>query len=202
MNGFYKSVLNERIISDHYVLSDPSHSPDASEFFEGLWPSISKGVSNVFCPRTWKIDSRVVEPERVVHFEDRSLELWSKNTSPLRPRGYLSMTAHKALAIANFMGFAKIYVVGLDNSMFLTFEVDEANRLLQRPNHSGGSGGMDAKYLDESFPGGVADYFYNLAFGAHQLKKLFGEYPIVNLDKASFTDAFKKSDDLGLLTSN
>ncbi len=202
MNGFYKSGLNESITSDHYVLSDPLLSPDASEFFEGLWLSISKGVSNVFCPRTWKIDSRVVEPERVVHFEDRSLELWSKNTSPLRPRGYLSMTAHKALAIANFMGFAKIYVVGLDNSMFLTFEVDEANRLLQRPNHSGGSGGMDAKYLDESFPGGVADYFYNLAFGAHQLKKLFGEYPIVNLDKASFTDAFKKSDDLGLLTSN
>jgi len=200
MNGFYKSGLNERIAPDHHVLSDPGHAPDASEFFEGLWLSISKGVSNVFCPRTWKIDSRVVEPERVVHFEDRSLELWSKNTSPLRPRGYLSMTAYKALAIANYMGFKKIYVVGLDNSMFLAFEVDEDNRILQSPNHAGGSGGKAPAHLDGLFPGGVADYFYDLAFGAHQLKKLFGKYPIVNLDRASFTDTFTKFDELDLLT--
>jgi hypothetical protein len=200
MNGFYKSVLNERIISDHYVLSDPSHSPDASEFFEALWLSISKGASNVFCPRTWKIDSRVVGPERVVHFEDRSLELWSKNTSPVRPRGYPSMTAYKALAIANYMGFEKIYVVGLDNSMFLAFEVDEHNRIVQRPNHAGGSGGRESANLSNPFPGGVADYFYDLAFGAHQLKKLFGKYSIVNLDRASFTDTFTKFDELDLLT--
>jgi hypothetical protein len=196
MNGFYKSGLNEKITPDNYVLSDPDHAPYSPNLFEGLWSFISDGSVKVFCPRTWNIDSEIIAPDRVAHFEDRPLEIWSKNTNPTRPRGYPSMTAFKALAIANYMGFEKIFVIGLDNSMFLTLEVDVNNRILQGPNHAGASGGSSSYLLDDFFPGGISDYFYGLAHDSYQLKKLFKKYPITNLDGQSFTDAFRKGDPL------
>jgi hypothetical protein len=108
------------------------------------------------------------------------------------------MTAFKSISIANYLGYDEIFVIGLDNSMFLTLEVDKDNHLRQRPNHSGSSGGELATRLSDQFPMGVADYFFDIANNSFALKKCFSKLNVFNIDESSFSDAFAKRDPLGL----
>ena len=50
----------------------------------------------------------------------------SKNISPIFPRGYLSMTVYKAIAMAVWFSFKKIFVLGVDNTYPKNIYVDIA----------------------------------------------------------------------------
>jgi hypothetical protein len=135
---------------------------------------------------------------QILYFDDSGLEGWSKNISPLRPRGYLALTAYKALAFASFLGFNRIYIIGIDNSMFRSIAVDEQNRLMQYPNHFFEQGAVttdvSAMYLN-----GMSDYFRDMSLCFSSLSKYFSHLPIFNLDEDSLVDCFPKESTSSLL---
>lgn len=126
--------------------------------------------------------------------------VFSRNISPLYPRSYVSMTAYKALAIALFLGYEKVYICGFDNTYIRNFHVDEANRVYR----------LDEHFDSVAYPNGKRrDYWPANTFGAGAVAELLVQYArlfkdlhrfpadrVINLDANSLVDAFAKSHDL------
>jgi len=189
------SNLGERLALDYLVLSDPLTRPDSNNLkSKRLWQFIGAHRDlTLIVPTSWW---RAVQGEKnsnpVLYFDDRSLEGWTKNISPTKPRGYITLTAYKALAFAIYLGYRKIKILGFDNNTFLTLAVDQDNNLWQRPLHVSGAEGSLDKKQDLSWRG-VGDYFYSASRTFIDLYVLFkGKAEVVNLDPTSLTDAFPK----------
>jgi hypothetical protein len=129
--------------------------------------------------------------ERVVGFIDSELRLWSDNISPLKPRGYISMTLYKALALALHFGYSKVFVLGMDNTYPRNIYCDENNRLLNLESHAG----VDDWAVDiGGCYGGMGDLLVALSHLFYDLRKFrSASSSIVNLDPYSLTDVFPKA---------
>ena len=130
--------------------------------------------------------------ERTLFFDDSGLEGWTKNISPTRARGYLPLTAYKALAFAGYLDFRRINIIGIDKSMFRTVAVDFENRLIQYPNHFFERGAVTTD-ISGAYPTGINDYFRDMSLCFGSLASYFVGLPIVNLDVESLVDCFPKA---------
>ncbi len=194
VNDFYKVKQAIDLKVTHYVLSDPA-------YFSGLPIEINnrlKPVMNYVKEKNatlilphWAKDFLFKEmiSSQVFYFDDRDLSAWSKNTTPLKPRGYIGLTLYKALGFALYLGYKKIYILGMDNTEFVNYHSDEANRLLLNGNHA---------YQDERDPYDISnEYLDGMASAFSSLSHNFGDLlrfkgPIVNLDDRSLTTRFPK----------
>ena len=182
--------------AEFLVLSDPSSHPRSTDpRTTNLWANISKLPNlRLITPVSWH-DSELNPSCKIghcLHFSDLSLESVSESTCPLKPRGYPSLTAYKALAFAKHLGFETILIAGFDNSMFRTLQIDSANALIQSSNHftEGYSPTIDVSKL---YPNGIADYFAELSEMFLSLKRSFKGTKIYNLGLRSEVDAFPKA---------
>jgi hypothetical protein len=125
----------------------------------------------------------------VVYFDDRTLIGWSKNISPVHPRGYGSLTSYKAMAIACFAGYSRIGIIGFDNSQFRNVYTNPRNRIYQKSLYFYDES-MDLE-LTDSLHNGIADYFYDTS-NTFSYLRMFSKFPIVNLDQNSLADQFVK----------
>ena len=127
---------------------------------------------------------------RVIGFCDSDLRYWSRNISPLLPRGYISMTLYKALSVAAWLGYDRIYVLGMDNTYPRNVYCDRNNRILNLEVHAG-----TKDYTNDigDLYGGVGDLLHELAFLFYDAKKFAVNKGIRNLDPYSLTDAFVKT---------
>lgn len=201
VNLFCLTSAAKKISPDFYFLSDPGHkrTQHMTDPVRSLWGYISNQPSISLClPAHWK--NPIASIDECLPMDDRSLEGWSRNTAPYRPRGYPSLTAFKALAWAVHLGYDQIFILGWDNNLFQALSVDDKNSLFQGSHHAGRSGKMSHRNIDAHHPGGVADYFFDLAYSSYLLRKLFSSNNIVNLDPRSFTDAFSKQDPLRIVS--
>ncbi len=184
-------------IPDYVVLSDPAMHPasKSDERNSLLWKRLEELQSAILVvPLSWfrvlRHDSRF--NQRIIYFVDSSLEGWWKGISPLLPRGYASLTAYKALAVANYLGYRRISILGIDNTMFYGLHVSPSNQILLKDHHFYSSD-IDND-LSKFFPNGVADYFYDLSLCFMYLKSCFSKLNhVVNLDERSLVDTFTKS---------
>jgi hypothetical protein len=187
MNFFMLSSRAEQLKPDFYVLSDPAHLDTSNAAIERLNVQLERYLRETR-PRLcvpglpqWK---RYGEP--FLCFDDREALIW-RNAHPSRPRGYCSNTAFKAIAIAAALGYAQIYVVGLDYDYPRKIVVDQDNKLWLRDEHHYGSQLTD-------FSAYFRDLGDALAWMAHDykhLKKLAGEH-IYNVTETSMIDAFRR----------
>ena len=182
--------------ADFLVLSDPgSHSSSLDPRTIKLWENISALPSlRLITPISWHRDigdSRCDSLE-CLHFSDLSLESISVSTSPLKARGYPSLTAYKAMAFAKHLGFSTILIAGVDNSMFRALKVDSTNSLIQSPNHFVKQYGPSVNVTD-IYPNGIADYFTELSEMFLSLRRCFRGTQIYNLGLQSEVDAFPKA---------
>jgi hypothetical protein len=195
VNSFFESPMSSQFRPDLLVLSDNLHKPDAikiSTHTSGFWSSMAKeNPLMVAAPLDWfpalSKDSNI--PNQFVFFDDAGLEGWVKNINPARARGYGSMTAQKALALALSSKAGSIKLLGFDNSMFLGLEVDASNRIFEAaPYFFGKAKSSEMTY----FIGGTADYFYFISRIFSDFK-LLNKPHVVNLDPSSLVDAFRKA---------
>jgi hypothetical protein len=181
---------------DYLVLSDPNTRSTATNPRNiALWEIISNAQNlEVITPTSWHNDFGLIDCQLgdCLHFDDSSLESVSTNISPIRPRGYASLTAYKALAFACYMNFSQIYMCGIDNSLFRGIIVNENNHLIQKSNHLSPDYSQDSD-LTTFFPNGMADYFFDTSVMFSSLKKCFGDKNIFNLGKNSEVDIFPKN---------
>ena len=194
VNDFYKVRRTISLKVARYVLSDPAYLSDMlNEINAKLKPVLDyvKLKNATLILPHWAKDKVLIEfiSTPRFYFNDRSLSARSKNTTPLKPRGYIGLTLCKALGFALYLGYKKVDILGMDNTEFLNYGSDEANRLPHFDNHtyqnSGNVFDMSNLYLD-----GMASACSSLSHNFGDLLKFKG--PIVNLDDQSLTTRFPK----------
>ncbi len=206
VNWFPLSKLERELTPDILVLSDPLMTPDKrhDHRVEELWEYIRCHQNlRIAVPTTWSKHLKMVgiETSRVIYFNDLPLEGFGKGTDPTKARHYLSMTAYKAVAIAIYLGYKEIGVLGVDNTMFFGLSVGDDNQLVLADHHFYSKQREDQN-MSAFYPNGVADYFYDLSNCFLDLRRYFGASTnVFHLDKESIVDAFIKSDCLGVIKS-
>lgn len=210
LNFMIKSELSKSINIDHFVWSDPEFlNPNDSDYDELILAFTQKNLTNFFLPFGYNkkvINDMIDLGINVVHFCDiEGSQVFTKSISPLKPRSYVSMTAYKSLAIALFMGYKKIYILGFDNSFFKNVVCDEANRLHRIQQH------FDSKAYDNDGKktlifGGKRKMYQELIGNSRLFSDLLKfktqSTEIINLDPFSLTDAFQKIDAFDLVSEH
>jgi hypothetical protein len=126
-----------------------------------------------------------------IYFNDKEFTLFGKNLNPCFPRGYSSITILKTIAVALYMGYDKIYILGVDNTEFKSLVGDiDNNILLDTISAYDKSSIIPMRYVYSS-AGGIAGQFlqYSTWFGD------FAKFPkdkVVNLNTDSLIDVFPK----------
>ena len=198
VNGFHNLRISEQLAPSFYCLSDPLDESEIDNQQSEEGNNLRKYLQqNLGCtrllPHTWssKIDSA---QNKTMYFDDRERTLFSRNIKPIKPRAYSSVTLYKALAIACYMGYEQIFILGFDNTEFYNYvgrldnkigleEVTYATLKNQR-KYSSGSFALP-------FVSGMSGRMQSYAHLFGDLL-LFSEYPILNLDPKSLTDVFPK----------
>lgn len=192
-NFFLHTPLAKTITPDFLMWSDSVFRADRMESNDAAWQKLDQSPSvTVVSPWTWKPEvEKSGRGNRFVYFDDDTLEGWSGNISPLKPRGYQGSTGVKAVAFALHLRPSRVLVIGLDLSNYQHFSVDADNRLLRHPVHLSGA---DSGLQDISHNGinGLADALYSVANQFLALRRLFATQPIVNLNPNSLVDCFDK----------
>jgi hypothetical protein len=198
VNFWTENELLNKVGPTYFVLSDPiifsKNIPGhLREKHEKLLSYMHENSSIVLvCPLTRCNElSKIFGRERIIGFVDHELRLWSDNINPLYPRGYLSMTLYKALALANWFDYRNIYVIGMDNTYPRNIYCDENNKFI---NHEIHAGDKDYAVDQSAIYNTVGDGIYEIAQIFYDARK-FKNSKILNLDRHSLTDAFKKTID-------
>jgi hypothetical protein len=192
LDASYKEFID---MIDFLVLSDPEMHPNSSST-KNLrnWERI-KEIPNakLISPTHWhfSIPDLACEKLECLHFNDFSLEGISNNVSPLRGRGYSSLTAYKALSCAIYFGYKRILIIGFDNSGFKDITVDSDLNLLQLPGHALGDYSK-AWDCTSHYPGGIGDFLYDYSELFLSLRRCFSSFNVTNLGLDSEVDAFPK----------
>lgn len=203
INFFPLSQEFQLVQPNYLVLSDPTMKPSSNSDSrnEELWTAIENtSTMDLVVPLSWY---RIMKAQdglsnNVLYFDDSGLEGWTRSISPLRARGYLALTAYKAIAISIFFGFKETKIIGVDNSMYQTISIDTGNRLIQQPNHFFSKGGKKSD-LTAFYPKGISDYFYDVSLCFYFLHRCFKGQSVSNLDPHSLVDAFSKSSSSDLI---
>ena len=193
MNSFLLSDLSWRITPSHYVLSDGFHRPDTgSDTSKRLWEMLDANPQiQLLAPHTWYPTLKDRRPS-TLYFNDCGLEGWTTNISPMKPRGYLTLTAYKALSIAIHFGYDRIHIIGFDNTNYLNYHVDESGRIFfGGDTHFYSADSLD-RDLSDMYPQGMADCLFDYSLCLLDLERCFGHAQIYNLDVNSSTRAFAK----------
>lgn len=190
VNGFALSDAAKVLVPKYYVLSDIFYF-NREYLLQPIIKSLGDQEFTLVLPHwiTINFPKHDILNFKHLFFDDRELSAWSGNTSPLKPRGYLSLTLYKSLAFAIFMGYEKIYILGADNTEFLGYTSDISNRFLFGGfyDYEDPVGQLD---VSSDFLDGPAGAFIDVAHALADLYKFKG--PIVNLDTKSLTTAFPK----------
>lgn len=192
-NFFLASDLGKTITPDYLVWSDDIFHPSRSEKNPQAWEGLAtRPQITLVTPWTWRRDiERLGIPNPVVYFDDDTLEGWSRNISPLHPRGYQGSTGQKAIAFATHLGARQTLIIGIDLSYFRHFTVDEHNRLFRNPIHLKGTDTGVAELTPQTLLG-LADELYSASNTFRYLHTHFRGKNIINLDQNSLIDAFPK----------
>lgn len=200
VNNFLASEMARYVNPDHLVLSDPASFCD--DYIAALRANgIEKRVDTLWIPAGKNLEEKI-KPKNLLYFNDRDSRLTGRrNVNPVRPRGYVSMTAYKALAVAVYLGFDPIYLLGIDNSYLDKVRVDLHNRVFRTDSHFDSEAYPD----DASRDYWPADQGYDLGSLLRAYAKLFEDlklFPanrIRHLDPNSLVDAFPKTRGLDVI---
>jgi hypothetical protein len=182
------------ITSDPYTLSETDYKspdPDISKSNANLKAYLLNDPKITIAAPIWqtKYLKNVFGDNRVIGFVDGEMRALSSNTDPRFPRGYVSMTLFKALALAIHLGYKEIYLIGMDNTYPRDIYCDSNNHIFRRERHAGSPDYLvDFTPLLPSMAVQMQDIF-NLFY---DLQKCFVGSNVLNLDCYSLTDAFPK----------
>lgn len=193
VNKFWRTSIGRTVVPDYLVLSDPLYHPKSeSSLTAELHDYLKLHPSVKICiPHTWQKEARQYWSNEIFLFNDYSLETWSRNIVPFRPRGYTTGTAFKALSVAVYSS-TRVFIIGFDNDFFRSLGADEQNRVFQLANHSASSATASSTEIERIRDNPMADYFWDLAKIFADLELCFSGYDITNLDKDSLVTCFRK----------
>ena len=199
VNSYITSDMAKTVVPNYYVLSDPTYfgasqivlPDDVIDAEKRQIASLIELNIPVFIPTHFSNLNLFNSYYIFNDFENR----FSRNIDPTKPRGYRTMTAYKALAIACYLGYDNIYICGFDNDYFKAISVDENN---------------DAYIIDKHFyddgvkirtTPSVGEGLGDILWEHYRLFKnldFFRQFNIINLNKNGLIDVFSKKHDLDI----
>jgi hypothetical protein len=206
--NFWTSTLHAGVIPDYLVISDGVSLIDRSSKFGEMQSEDVKKKNELLCAflHTNKLIkiicplARVKElanqfgSHRIIGFVDHEMRGITANIDPRYPRGYVSMTLFKALAISIHMGYEEICVLGMDNTFPRDVFCDCNNTIFRIERHAG----EDNVLFDQTAYYPSMDVWAQDLFDLFlDLHRCFKGYPVLNLDPYSLTDVFRKIDGFG-----
>lgn len=198
INEFFELEVSKTISPQFYCLSDPAHFSQSDEYSEARRAQLETYLVNtnpILVVPHWSAKENVFNGLNKIFFDDRELSWFSSNIYPTKPRAYTSATLFKALAMACFLGYEKVFVLGLDNSNFKSYSGSANNLVLDSTNITARSTLTDPPTSigmpQHKFTSGMAGRMqsYALLFGD---LKLFPYERIINLSADSLVDVFRK----------
>jgi hypothetical protein len=200
LNNYMLSDMSHVLIPDYMVITDPSyfgHVPYLTKEDELLEKRNIDKINDLNVPVFIPIDFSSLNIFNKEYWVNNNCYRSSSNVSNITsPMGYSPMTAYRALSVALYMNYEKIYICGFDNSNFLSFQVNSDNLILQNDTHFYGTR-AEGRALPKSVVRNTADFFLDYSIMFEDLYK-FSNFNIVNLDENSFVDAFSKKHTLDL----
>jgi hypothetical protein len=209
VNYFVNSEFAKTTGVDYWLLSDPRHFDLSLAETVNAHDKANQIVRKaLFVSEFFLGKANQVTNLNIIPFNDNETSsVFSRNIDPCFPRAYLTMSAYKALAMAIYIGYDKIYIGGFDNSYIRDLGCDKDNILYRRINQFYGS--QD----DNMQP--TRDYKMGLGINEKPRKRNvaeellaysrlfsdlygFSKFDIVNLDPDSLTDAFPKFHNLDI----
>lgn len=195
INFWNENKLISNFIPDFLVISDPLTLSSFGEDILGIKNTklhsylMKNEEIKILCPTLRSIElNEIYGLNRVLGFSDADLRLWTNNYCPILPRGYVSMTIFKALAMAHWFNYERIYVLGMDNTYPRNIYCDKENKFINHEVHSG----ADDFAIDFSrIYGTISDGLIEISYIFRDAYK-FKSDKVINLDEYSLTDAFKK----------
>ena len=194
LNKKIRTVIpNFLVLSDIRVLAKINN-----KFFKKNNDQLKKYIlkykdMKIICPiRMEKQIKKFINPSRIIFFCDSELNGFISNTKPIYPRGYLSMTVYKAIAMAVWFSFKKIYVLGVDNTYQKNIYVDINNRMYNHEIHAGKNFKDTSLISISNQYRSMSDFLHETSVLFRDAKKLNINNNIFNLDEYSLTDAFSK----------
>ena len=198
MNWYSHTKLANFVIPDFYVLSDPINMPDSKAVYKGrkcqeIWDQIDKwGGINLIVPNFWYKRMQNSNYEVSCYVDERELIGFSKSASICKPRGYCSMTAYKAIAAAEYLGYENIYLIGFDSTSFKSTYIDSENRMFESMNNLADDSKTPNVDLSTQFPAGMSDLMHAYAQVFLDARRCFKNKRILNIQPDSYLDAFSK----------
>jgi len=200
-NSFITSDLGQKNTPDYYFLSDDKffkqNENNGNDFFSSVVDSIQKLSIPVFIPHRY---AKLVNKNLNSFVFNDTIDLFSNNITDLtKPRPYVSMTLYKALSLACFMGYSKIYICGFDNDYFKKYQCNENNEIFYEDKHfyTDEIGENTIRKVDKNVHKSMASLLLHISTLFSGLEK-FKNYPIINLDKESLVDCFNKHHNLNI----
>jgi hypothetical protein len=117
VNHFYRSNAASLVVPNYYVLSDPKSFEDTEiSMGSAFIRYLQENRVQLFVP--YKVKNQTFEQSAIptASYDDRQRFLFNRNSSPVKPRNFASVTLYKAINIALYLGYSEIYVLGLDNT--------------------------------------------------------------------------------------
>ena len=203
VNGYLWSDFSKIATPTHYVLSDPAcfyeynteplsaRHLEISKQYIPLIKTLDTLGATLFVPMQYVGRQK---NSRVIGFCDIENELSGNVLDIARPRGYISMTAYKALSIARYMKYDRIYICGFDSDYFKRLESNEKNEVFWTDEHFFGE---KKKHPIKGEGDHVGEYLYLHHFLFSHLRK-FSDSGVINLDKTSLNTFFSKEHGLDI----
>lgn len=203
LNNYVHSRLSGVLTPDFVVFSDPLHHPNKDSLNTLIRTADKFPKAYMMIPRDWwPMDGFAAQIwSRTLCFEDRSLESFGTSLDPTRLRRYVSLTTLKAMAVAHYLGFRRIGLIGFDATTYRGLRVDSDNYLRMSSHHHAGQEYADRK-ISRNAKGeqsngtfsGASDYFHAEATLHLYLDKLFAPTgKFVNLSTESVITSFGRA---------
>ena len=192
LNKKFKEIIpNYIVISDRRILN---YEREENTFYRKnrnliKYLRLNKSIK-IICPFLHiHLVNKYIEKTRIIGFCDTELRSFYSNVNPLLPRGYLSSTVYKAIAMALWFSYKEIYLLGLDNTYPRDLYSDKNNSILSLENHAGTKNFiLDMTNLYGSF----SDVLIEISYLFKDIEKFSKFKNIYNLDIYSLTNVFKK----------
>lgn len=195
----FRTPPNYLVISDSATLADPKTNAALRKSVltsnEALMEYLLEHKNVTLCAPVSRIKylKKIFGESRVLGFINTEMKWMTDNIDPRFPRGYISMTLYKALALAIHMGYEKIYLIGMDNTYPRDIFCDHENKILNYERHAGINDFLiDQTSLTPSMDVWAQDVFQLFS----DLRRCFSGSEVLNLDCYSLTDVFPKISNL------
>jgi hypothetical protein len=201
VGGFLGSPVSNEINIDYYLLSDkrtifPNKYDLDVNFRNAILKTnmaIMQKKIKLFLP-TCSYEKHDFINNKIYYFNNFSDKVTNNISDITKYYGYNSISGLKALSACIYLGYDKIYFIGLDNDYWNNLKVNSSNEILQINRHFYD----DNKLYKKNTGMNSVSNLLTMCSDMFKSYEKFKKFNIINLDPNGLIDCFSKKHDLDI----